>query len=100
MLKGKKYCITAKNIQFHEWLGLKAEVAESTDKNREGIKGKIVDETKNLVVIETNEGEKKLPKREVKLMVWLGKEKVPLDCSQLTQRPEDRIKYFGGKKNG
>jgi len=49
-----------------------------------------------LVVIEGKFGEKKLPKREVKLMVELGKEKVLLDCSKLVQRPEDRIKYFGG----
>ena len=58
---------------------------------------KIVDETKNLVVIETRKGEKKLPKKEVKLMVSIGKERVLLDCSSLRQRPEDRIKYFGGK---
>lgn len=100
MLKGEKYCITKDNLSFHEWIGLEAEVIESTDKTRIGIKGKIVDETKNLIVIETEKGEKRLPKREVKIMVWLEKEEVLLDCSRLIQRPEDRIKYFGGKKNG
>jgi len=70
---------------------------ESSDSSRIGTRGKIVDETKNLVVIETGKGEKKIPKAEVKLMVSLGKEMVLLDCSQLVQRPEDRIKYFGGK---
>ena len=95
-IKKKNYCITVKNLACHEWIGLNAKVAESTDKSRIGIKGKIIDETKNLVVIETKNGEKKLPKKEVMLMVELGKEKVLLDCSKLSQRPEDRIKYFGG----
>ena len=100
MLKAKNYCITEKNLASHEWIGLQAKVVESTDPNRIGIQGRIVDETKNLVVIETKKGEKKLPKKEVKLMVLLGKEKVLLECDKLIQRPEDRTKYFGGKKNG
>ena len=96
MLKGKGYCIDAKNLGCHEWIGLAAEVLESSDKSRVGLKGKIADETKNLVVMETESGEKKLPKAEVKLMVLLGNERVLLDCARFIQRPEDRIKYFGG----
>jgi len=96
MLKGKNYEITRENLQIHEWIGLEARVIESTDKAREGIKGKIVNETKNVITIETKKGEKKLPKKEIKLEIVLGKEKVPLDCTKLSQRPEDRIKYFGG----
>ena len=96
MLKTKHYNITRKNLVCHEWIGLKAEVAESSDSSRIGLKGKVVDETKNLVILETKKGEKKLPKKEVKLMIELGKENVLLDCSKLLQRPEDRIKYFGG----
>lgn len=99
MLNAKNYRITEENLACHEWIGLQAEVVESSDKSRIGLQGKIVDETKNLVVIETRKGEKKLPKMEVKLMVNVGAEKVLLDCSKLGQRPEDRIKYFGGKKD-
>jgi len=97
MLKAKKYCITGKNLASHEWIGLQAKVKESSDKSRLGLQGKIVNETKNLVVIETKKGEKKLPKKEVSLMITLGKEKVLLQCSKFIQRPENRIKYFGGK---
>ena len=96
MLKGKNYEITKANLAIHEWIGLEAKGVESTDKTRIGIKGKIIDETKNVIIIETENGEKKLPKNEIKLEVKLGKEKVLLDCTKLSQRPEDRIKYFGG----
>lgn len=96
MLKGRDYEITKANLPVHEWIGLEAKVIESTDKTRIGAKGKIVDETKNVIIIETKKGEKKLPKKEIKLEVVLGKEKVQLDCTKLSQRPEDRIKYFGG----
>lgn len=96
MLKGKNYCIDGKNLGCHEWIGLEAEVFDSGDRGRVGLKGKIVNETKNLVVLETEKGEKKLPKAEVKLMVMVGNERVLLDCGKFAQRPEDRIKYFGG----
>jgi ribonuclease P protein subunit POP4 len=96
MLKGKGYCIDAKNLGCHEWIGLEAEVFGGSDRGRIGLKGKIIDETKNLVVIDTEKGEKRLPKAEVKLMVLVGKERVLLDCGKFAQRPEDRIKYFGG----
>jgi len=97
MLKGKNYSITASNLRCHEWIGLQAKVVGSTDKSRIGLQGKIVDETKNLVIMETKAGEKKLPKREVDLRVNLGKKKVLLECRKFIQRPEDRIKYFGGR---
>ncbi len=98
MLKKKKYCITKENLAVHEWIGLPAVVKESTDKGRIGLRGTIVNETKNLVVIETKKGEKNLPKREVKLAVKIGKENVLLDCGKGQYRPEDRVKH-GGKAN-
>ncbi|MCX6798750.1 MAG: ribonuclease P protein subunit [Candidatus Diapherotrites archaeon] len=93
MLQGKNYCITRKNLKAHELLGLEATVAESTDKSRVGMQGKIVNETKNTLVLETAHGERSLPKREVKLEIALGDEKASLDCSEIMQRPEDRVKY-------
>jgi ribonuclease P protein subunit POP4 len=96
MLKGKNYCIAGKNLGCHEWIGLEAEVSGSSDRSRIGLKGKIVDETKNLIVMQTEKGEKRLPKAEVKLVVMVGNKRVLLDCGKFAQRPEDRIKYFGG----
>ena len=93
MIQGKNYCITKKNLKAHELVGLAARVAESPDSGRVGLEGTIVGETKNVLVLETALGERKIPKREAKLEIALGDEKVLLDCSGIMQRPEDRVKY-------
>ena len=55
--------ITAGNLLVHEFIGLNAEVVRCTDRKQQGMKGKIVDETKNMIVIETAEGEKEIVKK-------------------------------------
>ncbi len=47
MLEGENYCITAKNLLCHEFIGLPVRVESSTDKNKAKISGTIIDETKN-----------------------------------------------------
>ena len=54
--------ISAKNLIRHELIGLCAEVAESSNKTQKGIRGLVVDETKNLLTIETEKGCKKIQK--------------------------------------
>lgn len=98
MIKTKNYCISAGNIWVHEIVGLKAMVANGSDSSRIGVRGKIVDETKNTFVIETGKGEKVLPKKEIFLEVRLP-ERVVLDCSKIAFRPEDRTKKLWRKKN-
>ena len=88
------------NILAHELIGLHAEVVESADPARKGIKGRIVDESKNTLDIETKNGVKKLPKKEVTLRLDLKDEKANVDCKLITERPEDRIKYCWRKYHG
>src|SRR3989344_881259 len=92
MLKGENYCITRENLAVHEIIGLKAEVVGSSDKGREKMKGKIIDETKNTFTLETTKGEKIVPKAEAVFEFYLGDEKVIVDGKKLVYRPEDRIK--------
>lgn len=55
--------ITAKNLLYSTFIGLEVEIVNSSQRNIIGFKGKIVDETKNLIVVETSGGEeKKIPK--------------------------------------
>lgn len=95
----KRFEINESNVLCHELIGLKAKVVESTDPGRIGLQGKIVDETMNLLSVETSAGEKKLPKKEIVLKVFLpNKKTVLLECNRILFRPEDRIKQLFGKK--
>jgi ribonuclease P protein subunit POP4 len=84
--------ITPKNVIRHELIGLRAEVTESSNKFNVGISGKVVDETKNTLVIKTKKGEKKIQKHQAKFMFMLNEKKVVVDGSLLVARPEDRVK--------
>ncbi|MCD6434763.1 MAG: ribonuclease P protein subunit [Candidatus Diapherotrites archaeon] len=99
MFRGKNYTITSKNILAHELIGLKTKVIESTDQSRKGISGKIVDETRNTIVIETRKGLKVLPKEECVFEIDLKDEKVIINGKLIKARPEDRIKNFWRVKN-
>ena len=94
MLKGKNYEITQKNIMGHELVGLSVQVVESTDKNKKGLSGIVVDETKNVLVIDAAGVEKKIPKKEAMFEFALGNEKVKVDGKKICFRPEDRAKIF------
>jgi ribonuclease P protein subunit POP4 len=85
--------ITAKNLIRHELIGLPVEVVGSTNNFQIGIKGKVVDETKNLLVIETGDELKKIQKKgsEFIFKIPSGK-KVKVDGRIIIARPEDRIK--------
>ncbi|MFH1784793.1 MAG: ribonuclease P protein subunit [Candidatus Micrarchaeota archaeon] len=55
--------ITGKNLLYSTFIGLEVEIINSSQRSLIGLSGKIVDETKNLMVVETVDGkEKKIPK--------------------------------------
>ncbi len=85
--------ISAKNLIRHELIGLKVEVVDSTNKFHIGIKGLVVDETKNLLIIETEKGIKKIQKKGTTFVFEIpnGK-KVKVNGTIIAKRPEDRIK--------
>lgn len=94
MLNGKNYQITKKNILAHEFIGLNAVVSTSSDKSRNGMQGLVIDETKSIIVLETKNGEKKIPKKEAMFEFVLGDEKAMVDGKKIVFRPEDRVKVF------
>ena len=81
--------ISSKNIGKHELIGLEAEIIESKDPSLKGLKGVVVDETKNMIVIDVGGEEKRIIKKVVK-MRFDGYGTV--DGSKIAYRPEDRIK--------
>lgn len=81
------------DILRHELIGLKVKVVKATDPGY--LKsGKIIDETQQMIVIETDEKEiKKLPKRDITLQITLNNSSVvEISGKLLIGRPEERIK--------
>jgi ribonuclease P protein subunit POP4 len=55
--------ITRKSLLYSTFIGLPAEVANSSQRRMVGLKGIVIDETKNLIVIERGDGTSvKVPK--------------------------------------
>ncbi len=54
--------ITPYNLVRHELIGLEVEIKDSTNKNQVGLKGNVIDETFKTLKIETDKGEKIIPK--------------------------------------
>jgi len=86
--------ITPKNVVRHELIGLQVKIEKSSDSTQKGLKGKVIDETYNILKIETKEGrEKTIPKKNCIFIFTLpNKTKVQVDGKLLVSRPEDRIK--------
>ncbi len=86
--------ITPQNIFRHEFVGLHVEVSESSHEGYRGLKGKVVDETKNTIKIEDDEGhEKIIPKKSATFHFTLpGSGKVEIEGKSIAMRPENRIK--------
>jgi ribonuclease P protein subunit POP4 len=85
--------IMSKNLVRHELIGLPVEVADSTNKFQIGIKGMVVDETKNVLTIETDKGLKKIQKKgSVFIFKIPNGKKVKVNGNKIAARPEERIK--------
>jgi len=85
--------ITPKNLLRHELIGLEVKIKKSKNRSQVGLKGKVVGETYSTLRIETNKGEKTIPK-DVAIFIFTlpNGTKVQVDGKLLISRPEDRIK--------
>lgn len=80
------------NILKHELIGLKCEVIKALNKYLVGMKGKIVDEALQTIVLETKGKHKIIPKKGTVFQVLLNHKKVNIDGNKILARPEQRIK--------
>ena len=90
--------ITLNNLLHHELIGLKMEVEQSSNKSVTGLHGTVMDETRNMLVIEDEKRkEKKISKATNTLIFELDEGiKVRVRGDMLISRPEDRIKKKWG----
>ena len=85
--------ITAQNILRHELIGLDVRVASAMNPNLLTIRGKVIDETRNMLTIADNGRERLIPKNVATFRFALQDETVvDVDGTRLVARPENRLK--------
>jgi ribonuclease P protein subunit POP4 len=77
----------------HEIIGLRVKILASSSRSMTGLTGTVIDETKNMLVVRTEDGVKKIPKSTSVFLLTLpdGKE-VKLEGRRILGRPEERIR--------
>jgi ribonuclease P protein subunit POP4 len=91
--------ISSRNVLRHELIGLDVLVSGAANPKHKGVSGRIIDETKNLLVIETPRGIKRIAKMHSVFRVSLpGRELVEIDGSVLVLAPEKRINLHEKKR--
>ena len=71
-----------------EFIGSEIEVIDSKNKSLIGLKGKVINETKNTLTIKTKDSRKKIIKEQITIKI---NEKV-INGEKISIRPEERIK--------
>lgn len=81
-----------KEFERHEIVGLTCKVIDAENKNLIGLQGKIIDETRNTIIIQTKDKTKVLLKEQVTLEFTNNDQKITINGKKLLKRPEERIK--------
>ena len=81
-----------KELVRHELIGLSIKILDAANQRLVGLQGKVIDETKNMIIIKSNEYQKKIIKGQVKMEIKIGNEKVMIDGKYLVGKPHERIR--------
>lgn len=91
--------ISSQNVIRHEMIGLDVLVSGAANPLQRGLTGHIIDETKNLLIIETLNGIKNIPKKHSRFQLHLpSSEVVEIDGSAMVVAPEKRINLHDRKR--
>ena len=80
-----------KTIVLHELIGLTVKVVKSHDRSQIGIHGTVIDETKNTLLIRTEEGNKRVAKDISTFKFKYGKKSFVVDGEEINFRSYERI---------
>lgn len=86
--------ITSDNIHSHEFIGLDTEIVQSTNPQVIGLNGRIINETKSMFTINTENGVKSIAKSTNDWKFSIQNKNVIVNGSKIAKRPFDRL---GGK---
>jgi len=85
--------ITPENIIRHELIGLEVRIASCCNKQIMGLKGMVIDETRNAFIIDNGKNKKMIPKDIANFQFTLPDGAiVNIDGTKLVGRPENRLK--------
>ena len=85
--------VTKRNLLRHELIGLEARVVNSSDPTLLGTYGKIVDETREVLVVEQEGRAKIVPKSSSTFLITLPSgEEVTVEGKKLVGRPCERVR--------
>lgn len=86
--------MTAENITSHELIGMNTEVTNASNPQIIGLNGRIVDETKSMIRINTTKGIKSIVKSNSDFKFIVENKEIIVSGSKITKRSFDRL---GGK---
>jgi len=75
-----------------ELIGTKIRVVDATNKSLIGLEGKVIDETRNTILIESEHKEINLIKKQITMEFKYKDQKIRINGKILVARPEDRLK--------
>jgi RNase P/RNase MRP subunit p29 len=81
-----------KDILKRELIGQKINVVGSKNKSLIRTNGKVIDETKNMLVVYDGKKTRALQKNEITIETTFEGKKIRFDGKQIAKKPEDRIK--------
>ncbi len=84
--------ITPEDLVRHELIGLDVKITSSSNLVNIGIQGRVVDESRNTLTIETKAGTRTVIKDQCEFSFRLDRKWVKVDGKLLVARPEDRVK--------
>jgi ribonuclease P protein subunit POP4 len=81
-----------RDVLKSELIGLIIEVTDATNQSLQGLKGKVVEETRNTLTIRDGDKEKKIVKEHVTITTTIDEKTIEIDGKLLVGRPEERLK--------
>jgi ribonuclease P protein subunit POP4 len=91
--------LTQYNLGRHELIGLQVAVESERCDEYSRITGRIIDETKNMLIVFDGRHKRRIPKSAAAFRLTLPNHSTCLlEGKTILFRPEDRIKKFRGKK--
>ena len=83
--------MSIKKVERHELIGSKIKIIDSKNPSLIGFRGKIIDETENMLIVQ-GKTQKKIIKNQVKMVIKLNNKEMIIEGKEIVGRPADRLK--------